>query len=147
VTFESLSELADRGLNALMQTRRDAPTATIAILAAVLLTTGKVLLTTVNRDDRLALFKLLVRTHPVFGFLLVSDSFLHGVLENGAAVKTDAFLANFGTRERRLARVRTYRVVDGGVVFDDPIEMDPRAEGDDVYASVFAVPLAEGPPS
>ena len=149
VTEAALRELAEGGFQALIAERRADPTADVAILVSVLLTTGSCLSTTTQRGDRFALLKFLARNGPVFGFFLVADMFLHQIGET-TAEKKEGIVLHVGTREMRLARVATYTRTPTGVVFDEPFDMDMRGKNiiDDPYAEIFvSVPPPTGRPS
>jgi hypothetical protein len=155
-TEPALLELADRGLAATMAHRQANPTRELAIIAGVLLTNGEHLVTLVSRGDRIALLKWLARNHPVFGFTLVFDAFIHTLEkhpvtgETTKAVTRDAITMHIGTRERRIVKTRPYAVVNGRTVFHDPLpDIDSRApqgELEDCYAEIFvSVPTPARP--
>jgi hypothetical protein len=159
VSEVNLLRCASRGLEAMMQMRREAPTRELRIMLNVLLTTGELTTYMPAHHDRLALLKHLVRTQPVFGFFLLFDAFIHNINDargpTAKATKRDALLMRIGTRERHWMKTRPYRVLDGGkrAVFDNPPPPDLdmleqlRAQdrgGRDVYMGVFAVEQAEG---
>lgn len=154
----SLLTLADRGLDHLADLRTKAPERSLPILASVILMTGEVLTTLVGRDERIAVIKLMARSHPVFGYFVVFDGFVHTISDprtgEERAQKRDALLAQIGTREMRVMKVRTYTVTANGVTFDAPrpdVDMralDPGTRYEDPYASIFVtVPTPTGPPS
>lgn len=153
-TEASLLALADRQLDVLMALRRKKrhtnAEGSVPILSSVLLDDGHVLHANASSSDRIAIVKALVRTHPVFGFCVVFDAFMHGIV-GGAAVKRDAFVAQVGTREMRVMKRRPYRVVAGRAEFDSPPPPDVNireTSGDDPYASIFvSVPPVTGAPS
>lgn len=155
VTDDSILALATAGLDALMQMRREQPTNVIAIMGSVLLLDGSVLTTTVARKDRLAWIKMMVRDHPVYGYFLGFDAFLHQMQLHPVtravqgSSKRDAVLMHVGTRTCRHVLQRPYTVTHGVAVFDDPppppIET-PNME--DPYAEVFvSVPTGSERPS
>lgn len=152
---EALLEVADRGLQALVERRTEHPRQEIAIMVTVLLTDGRLLITSPGRGDRVAVVKALARQLPVFGFTVGHDAFIHKI-EPGKAAKRDAIMMHIGTREVRLLKVRPYRYEDDRrrVVFEDPLpDVDVREQTGsehtfDPYAGIFvSVPPTTGDPS
>jgi hypothetical protein len=148
-TAAVLLELASAQLEDYMAMRCQGDVPFISLLA--LLDTGELLLSGVDRDHRLAALKYIARTERLFGFSLVAEYFIHGVNPEGKAEKRDAVVANIGTRDLRIFRMRPFHYVAGAVVFDEaPPDVDMRGEAAavDAYASVFvSVPPPSGPPS
>ena len=93
-------------------------------MGTVLLTDGHVRVTAVaNRADRRAVLNTLAHNHPVFGFALVFDAFLHAVVNGPSGKRTesvDVLMAQIGTRDLRVMRRRPYRRVKGRAVFETP---------------------------
>lgn len=153
VTEAVLLRLAEAGLRGLQAKREVDATSELAIFATVLLTTGALLTTVVGRGDRIAVLRELAKTHPVFGYVLVFDGFLHRLDtgETPRASKVDALMAQVGTRELRVTKIHPYTVRDGVAVFEAPmadITKDDLRQGDDPYASIFvSVPPTTGAPS
>jgi hypothetical protein len=147
VTEAALLRIAETTLDGFMQTRRDRPTAALPVLVLALLTDGRVISTSVRSCDRLAILKTLAQTHPLFGFVLAFDAWMHKVV-NGCASKQDALLLHVGTRDLRQMRCRPYRLEGGRVTFVEPPppDLDKRdaAHVDDPYASVFVTATAPG---
>lgn len=144
VTDASLLALAESQLDVLIALRRrkhyTGPDGSVPILSSVLLDDGRVLQAHVSSGDRIAIVKALARMHPVFGFCVVFDAWMHTITASGAAVKRDAFVANVGTRDLRVAKRRPYRVVAGRAEFDNPPppDINLREEGaQDPYAEIF----------
>jgi hypothetical protein len=148
VTEGVLLDLAARGLDVWMETRRADPAREIPILIHVLMTDGRLFVAPVARGDRVAVLTTIARTSPLYGFIVLADVFIHGIdAAGGHATKTDALVAHVGTRDLRRMMTRPYRVVDGHAVFlDAPPDVDKRGAEtlSDPYAGVFAMPAAPG---
>lgn len=152
-TDECLADVAKAALDAFVQRRCDKPRDELPITVSMLLLTGELLAVDVSRSDRVAMVRHLAQSMPAFGFVVIGDYFLHGVLEGGnAAVKHEAIIAVAGTRTTRTLRVRTYTRSEDGetIMVDEPHEDQVFAPGDprDMYAGVFvSVPPPGGRPS
>jgi hypothetical protein len=158
-TEATMLGIADRGLAYAMELRRTRRKAREAqpILINVLLTTGVLLTTHVQRGDRVALLKQLARTEPVFGFFIVFDAWMHKIDErDGTASRVDAIVAQVGTRDLRLTKVRPYRIYPNGSIKFDPTPAfdldwkrdDLGVDAHDPYAEIFvSTPPAAGRPS
>lgn len=150
VTEEHLNQLAEAGLEAIMERRIAEPEWTIPILISVLLLDGSLLTTSgVERSDRVAVVKFIARNAPVFGFFIAADMILHTIGETSAA-RTEGIMMHVGTRETRIARVATYTRTAAGIVFAKPYTLNKREGGtiEDPYAEIFvSVPPPAGPPA
>jgi len=146
--------LFDRGLGRVREMREDKPEAPLPLFAVVVLFTGEAISCVfTDRGDRVAVIKALARNLPVFAFCVIGDAFIHAIRESDTATKTDALIAQIGTREWRIVRARPYHVEAGRAVFDPPpADIDSRTTtgriDGDVYAEIFvSVPPSAAPPS
>lgn len=145
VTEAALLDLAARGLAAYVEKKQRFGTSAVPILANVLLTDGRLCISSLSRGDRVAFLKWVAQSMPMFGFFLIFDAFLHRISEEGStmqrAEKVDALLVHVGTRELRRMIMRPYRVFDGRALFDDPPPPDLDKRGpetlEDPYAGIF----------
>lgn len=156
-TEAALLTAAARALAICVDRRKAKPLETMPILCNVVLTDGRLMLTSPTRGDRVAVLKQMARNLPVFGFFVLADVFIHGIDFDPErlpaqvptrATKKDALIAHVGTRDLRRMMTRTYRVVDGRAVFDEPWpDVDKRGHETmhDPYASIFvSVPTPPG---
>jgi hypothetical protein len=147
-TENGLRDLARRGLDAVCDRRRDNPRLSFPILIHLVLTDGRVRLVLSQRDDRIAILRTFARSVPLFGFVVIADTFMHRIINDASqrpvrADKTDAFVAHIGTRDLRIMMTRPYRVDADRVTFGDvPPDLDKRDPGvEDPYAVVFAMDM------
>jgi hypothetical protein len=137
VTEANLRALAERGLNGLIDHRREEPEWECPIYISVLLWNGALLTTVTQRQNRVAVIKHLARNAPVFGFFVGADMFLHSFSKD-TAQRQEGILMHLGTRELRVTRVATYTRTAAGIVFAAPFEMDMRQPNvEDPYSEIF----------
>jgi hypothetical protein len=151
-TDESLLALARRVVDLHCDKRVAQPREELPIVAGVLMQSGEVAYTFVDRGERIAVLRALARTQPVYGFLLAFDAFVHMIdTATKRATKRDAILCQVGTREMRRTLQRIYRVEDDRAIFDPTspdIEGSDLRNGVDPYADIFvSVPPPTGAPS
>lgn len=149
----ALRRFVDSTMQHLINLRLASATATLPLLVAGLTTTGELLSSSVDRDDRIPFVTMLARTQPLYGWLVASDMFIHAINvgEVKSASKQDAIGVHFGTRTMRGFLVRPYDVVDGVVQLqpqrEDWFDVQRRGDGgiEDPYAFVFAPPTSGQP--
>jgi hypothetical protein len=154
VSRAALLAYATECLDTLVAMRKRRPTSELLIAVSVVLLDGRALATFVGRAERVAVVKALAQSHPVFGFVVVCDVFIHTINKtSGTATKQDAIICHAGTRDMRIMKVRPYALEHGQAVFVNPppADVDKAAEAgmiSDPYAGIFVtVPTPTGPPS
>jgi len=140
-TWQLLVELAARGLEAVTERRTREPAWSCPVLISALTLDHRLLTTGTSPPQRLALLKSLIRREPIFGYVVVVDTFLHSV-SPGGALKQDAFVVHLGSRVgSREMWVARYAVADGIVTFEPRRVIDLRTEAgpdtQDPYAELF----------
>jgi hypothetical protein len=139
VSEESVRQLAEAGLAALIERRIAEPLWTLPIMMSVLLKNGSLMTTaTTERGDRVALLKHIARNAPVFGFFIGADMILHTIGDTEAN-RTEGIIMHIGTRETRIVRVATYRRTVEGIIFAEPYDIDKTESGtiEDPYSHIF----------
>ena len=152
VTDESLLLLADKALAFAVDFRTKDATKDLYILATVLLTTGDVFTATPDRDDRFRVIRHLAQTKPVYGYVVMSDAYIHSILHEPGkpqtATKQDALMVHVGSRSMRQVIVQPYRISGSQAVFEERRDVPPGEMTEDPYAGLLvSVPVPTGKPS
>lgn len=143
-TMVALVEIARAGFDLLARKLPPGPDG-LPVYAHVITLDGRVAVTTVSANERIAVLKTAAQQLPLYGFVLVFDAFVHSVDRvGGTATKQDALLAHVGTREDRHVLTRRYTVAGRTVRFEPESDVDLRAAAvggpesfRDPYAEVF----------
>lgn len=152
VSDTTLQTEADIFLRFMRERREGSMTRQLPIMAAVLCTDGRLVMAFVSGEQRKAVLCGWIAVLPVFGYILVFDSYIHGVDLDPATGQatdsqtTDALTCHIGSRTG-LRELRTWRyaLVDGVVTFGDLAVTDKSTGGTgshDPYADLFAVPAS-----
>jgi hypothetical protein len=149
---DAMVGLAHQGLASMTRMRKNNPGRSLLIMVSAMLSTGKMITAAVNRDDRVSLLKHMAKEVPVYGYLVVADTFVHHLPvagQPGLPTKQDALVAHVGTREirRMIVRPYTYSADRTRVTFDPnpPPDVDKRGPGveHDPYAEIFTAPSSD----
>lgn len=150
-TDEGLLRLVTRGLEAVVEERTQRPRAEIPVYVSGLLTTGALITTVVATPDRVALVKLWAQMLPLYGYVVVTDAFMHSVnTEKQSTSKVDAIMARVGSRTLRQVRFKPYRWRPDGSVewLENPPVLDEANITEDAWSGIFvSVPTPGGAPS
>jgi len=145
----ALRLVVDATLQSMIDLRVQGPAAELPLLVGGLLTTGELITTTVDRDDRIAFVTAMARNKPLYGWFVASDMFIHAINtgDTKSASKQDAIGIHFGTRTVRGFLVQPYNIRGGAVHLlprrEDFFQVAGKVE--DPYAFIFAPPTSGVP--